>query len=62
MVCGILATSSGIEPVSPAVEVPSPNHWTAWKVSHQRILKILGERNKSRRLHTVAYYFYKTQK
>ena len=62
MVCGILATSSGIEPASPAVEVLSTNHWTAWEVSCQRILKILGEKNKSRRLHTVGYYFYKTQK
>ena len=27
--CGILVPWPGIEPVSPAVEALSPNHWTA---------------------------------
>ena len=26
--CGILAPRAGMEPVRPAVEVQSPNHWT----------------------------------
>ena len=30
--CGILASRPGIEPVSPAVEVRSLNHWTAREV------------------------------
>ena len=29
MACGILVPSPGIEPVPPAVEAQSPNHWTA---------------------------------
>ena len=29
MVCSILVSQPGIEPVLPAVEVESPNHWTA---------------------------------
>ena len=29
--CGILAPRPGIEPVPPAVEVQSPNHWTTWE-------------------------------
>ena len=27
--CGILVPGPGIEPVSPAVEAQTPNHWTA---------------------------------
>ena len=30
--CGILVPWPGTEPVSPAVEVPSPNAWTTWEV------------------------------
>ena len=33
MACGILVSQPGIKHVSPAVEVQSPNHWTA-KKSH----------------------------
>ena len=32
MVCGILVPWQGIEPVPPAVEAQSPNHWTAREV------------------------------
>ena len=32
MACGILVPRPGIEPMHPAVEVPSPNHWTAREV------------------------------
>ena len=28
MACGILVLQPGIEPVPPAVEMQSPNHWT----------------------------------
>ena len=31
MACGILVLQPGIEPMLPAVEVWSPNHWTARK-------------------------------
>ena len=30
--CGILVPRPGIEPMAPAVEVRSPNHWTAREV------------------------------
>ena len=30
--CGILVPRPGIEPVSPAVEVPRPNHWSTREV------------------------------
>ena len=30
--CGILVPQPGIEPASPALEVRSPNHWTAKEV------------------------------
>ena len=30
--CGILVPRPGIEPVTPAVEVPSPNHWSTREV------------------------------
>ena len=33
MACGILVPQSGIEPMPPAVEVWSPNHWTAREVT-----------------------------
>ena len=29
--CGILVSRAGIEPLSPVLEVWSPNHWTAKK-------------------------------
>ena len=32
MVCGILVPQPGIEPVPPALEMPSLNHWTSRKV------------------------------
>ena len=38
MVCGLLATSAGIEPVPPAVEAQSFKHWAAKEVS---VLKFL---------------------
>ena len=33
LACGILVPQPGIEPVSSAVEVPSPNHWTTRELS-----------------------------
>ena len=38
--CGILVPWSGIEPLSPAVEVQSFNHWTAREVPTTFVLKI----------------------
>ena len=35
--CGILVTRPGIEPMSPAVEAQSPNHWTAREVPTPRL-------------------------
>ena len=36
--CGILFRRPGIEPVPPAVEAWSPNHWTAREFLVERIL------------------------
>ena len=40
MPCGMrdLSSPTGIEPVTPAVEARSPNHWTARGVPIQQIL------------------------
>ena len=39
MACGVLVSSPGIEPVPPAMEVWSLNHWTTWEVTEVDILK-----------------------
>ena len=39
--CGILIPRPGIEPMPPAVEVHSPNHWTAMEVPYS-IFLIIG--------------------
>ena len=36
--CGILVPQPGIEPVLPAVEAWSPNHWTTREVHHSPAL------------------------
>ena len=36
--CGILVPQQGIEPVPPAWDVQSLNHWTATEVPHHTIL------------------------
>ena len=36
---GILASSPGVEPVPPAVEAQSPNHWTARELPNEKLLK-----------------------
>ena len=36
--CGILVPQPGIEPVPPALEVQSLNHWTAREVPHEKSL------------------------
>ena len=38
MACGIFVPGLGIEPMSPAVDVQSLNHWTSREVS-RRLLK-----------------------
>ena len=39
MACGILVHQPGIEPVPPAVEAWSPNHWTAREVPKPKHFK-----------------------
>ena len=39
MLCGILVPWSGIKPVSPVVEVQSPNHWTIREVPASQYFK-----------------------
>ena len=38
MACGILVQQSGIEPMPPAVETQSLNHWTAKEVPRSQAL------------------------
>ena len=40
--CGILIPWPVIEPIRPAVEVQSLNHWTTWEVPYS-----LGEENRN---------------
>ena len=44
MACGILVPRLGIEPMSPAVEARSPNHWTTREVPGRNFLKRKGRR------------------
>ena len=39
--CGVLAPQPGIEPVPPALEVQSPNHWTSREVPRLEFEQIL---------------------
>ena len=38
--CGILVLQAGIEPVPPAVEAQSPNHWIAREFPRKHVLII----------------------
>ena len=49
--CGILAPQPGIEPMPPAVEAWSPNHWTAGEV---QVILFGGNRKGQRHLHAWA--------
>ena len=37
--CEILVPQPGIEPLPPAVEAQSPNHWTARELPNEKLLK-----------------------
>ena len=47
MACGILVPRPGIEPVSPAVEAQTLNHWDAAEVLDVTMNAFGSERNKT---------------
>ena len=46
--CGILVLQAGIEPVPPALEAQSLNHWTTREVQLSGSLEIQNDQGKSR--------------